>query len=90
MELNEEKLEIEEKECPMSTFIAPEGQPCELITEAGNREINNDILRNKEYLPETTINESQSQKDAQLDSNSQEAMHTHNKHVWCIVLTISH
>lgn len=70
MELNEEKLEMEEKEFPVSTFTSPEGQACELITKAGNREINNDISTNKKYLLETTINESQSQNDSQLDKNS--------------------
>ena len=79
MELNEENLEMEQKEFPVSTFTSPEGQDCELITKARNREINNDISTNKKYLFETTINESQSQTNAQLDNNSQKAMHTHDK-----------
>ena len=33
--LDEEKLVIEEEECPVSTFTSSEGQACELINEAG-------------------------------------------------------
>lgn len=84
MELDEEKLEVEEEECPVSTFTGSEGQTCELKTEAGNREINNGISLkesgNKESLPETAINELQFQKDAQLDSNLRSAMHIHDQH----------
>lgn len=85
MELDEEKLEIEEEECPVSTFTGSEGQACELKTEVGNREINNGVSLiesgNKESLPETAINELQSQKDVQLDSNLRNAMHTHDQHI---------
>jgi hypothetical protein len=39
MELDEEKLEIEEEEHPVSTFTGSEGQACELITEADDLQL---------------------------------------------------
>lgn len=84
MELDEEKLEIEEEEHPVSTFTDSEGQACERIIEAENREINNGVLLKesgqKESLLETVIDKLQCQKDTQLDSNSQSAMHGCDQH----------
>ena len=48
MGLDEEKLVIEEEECPVSTFTSSEGQACELINEAGG---------NIKSLLESVVNE---------------------------------
>eukprot|EP01018_Ginkgo_biloba_P010477 Gb_18795 [translate_table: standard] len=79
--LDEEKLEEEDEEYPLSTFTNSQQQGGEILTETGNIEINKDALCKEPesrggYLCKTVNEKLQSENGSQLNGIGQSAMQT--------------